>query len=320
MVQYTIFRLNQYLIIYSECALCGFPGEAPGTPKAQHLEINRAVTTSYVPAFRAGGSSRSSIMSDAGASRRFDELSADDQSRYREFGRQMVRLAGECAVPIIFAPSPGSEGNINSATGAVLKLDRGYFIVTAHHVLDGYRKRLQSGEKLNWQVGHLPPFDPLSRIADAAKDTLLLSLSADEARQLGARAHITAPTRWPPPTPKVDQIVLVAGYLKLLREVIVTDAVVRMDGLNAMFRVTCVGDGYFYCKYEREEDLVSFNGLTLPDMGMSMGGLSGGPAFLVVGGSIIYPALVGVISECVEGFGLLRIATLENAVISTCVA
>src|SRR5467141_2631732 len=87
------------------------------------------------------------IMSDAGASRRFDELSADDQNRYREFGRQMVRFAGECAVPIIFAPAPGSEGNINSATGAVLKLDRGYFIVTAHHVLDGYRKRLQSGEK-----------------------------------------------------------------------------------------------------------------------------------------------------------------------------
>jgi hypothetical protein len=254
-------------------------------------------------------------MSDAGASRRFDELSADDQNRYREFGRQMVRLAGERAVPIIFAPSPGSEGNINSATGAVLQLDREYFVVTAHHVLDGYRKRLQSGEKLNWQVGHLPPFDPLSRIAwkDTVKDTLLLSLSADEARQVGA--HITAPTGWPPPTPNVDQIVLVAGYLKLLREVIVAEEMIRMDGLTAMFRVTCVGDGYFYCKYEREEDLVSFNELPLPDIGMFMGGLSGGPTFLVVGRSIIYPALVGVISECVEGFGLLRIATLENAII-----
>jgi hypothetical protein len=256
-------------------------------------------------------------MSDVGASRRFDELSADDQNRYREFGRQMVRLAGVCAVPIIFAPAPGIEGNINSATGSVLKLDRGYFLVTANHVLDGYTKRLQSGEKLNWQVGHLPPFDPLSRIAwkDTAKDTLLLSLSADEARQVGTRAHITAPIEWPPPTPKVDQIVLVAGYLKILREVNVTEAMVRIDGLNAMFRVTGVGDGYFYCKYEREEDLVTFNELPLPTVGMSMGGLSGGPTFLVVGGSIIYPALVGVISECVEGCGLLRIATLENAII-----
>ena len=73
--------------------------------------------------------------------------------------------------------------------------------------------------------------------------------------------------------------------------------------------------GIFYCKYEREEDLVTFNELPLPDIGMSMGGLSGGPTFLVVGVPIIYPALIGVISECVEGFGLLRIATLENAII-----
>ena len=29
----------------------------------------------------------------------------------------------------------------------------------------------------------------------------------------------------------------------------------------------------------------------------------------------LFAALVGVISECVEGFGLLRIATLENAII-----
>jgi hypothetical protein len=134
-------------------------------------------------------------MSNVGVPRQFNELSSDDQNRYCEFGRQVVRLAGECAVPIIFAPAPGSEGNINSATGAVLKLDRGYFLVTAHHVVDGYTKRLQSGEKLNWQVGHLPPFDPLSRTAwkDTAKDTLLLSLSADEARQLGTRAQRLIP-------------------------------------------------------------------------------------------------------------------------------
>jgi hypothetical protein len=227
----------------------------------------------------------------------------------------MIGLVRKYAVPIIFAPPPGTAGEINSASGSLLKLDSGYFVLTAHHVLDSYRKRLQTGEKLNWQVGNLPPFDPLSRIGweDAERDTLLLSLSAHEARQVGS-CIIADPVRWPAPTPAVGQLVLVAGFLKVLREVHAA-GVISTDGLAAMFRIASVGDGYSYCKYEGEEDLVSFNGLPLPEEGMFMGGLSGGPALLVVGKSIIYPVLVGVISQCVEGFGLLRIATLENAIV-----
>jgi hypothetical protein len=101
----------------------------------------------------------------------------------------MVRLAQSYAVPIIYAPPLSIGGTINGATGSVLKISSEYFVVTASHVLEGYEKRLLSGEKLNWQIGHLPPFDPLSRIAwrDCAKDTLLLRLSEDEARQAGSR-------------------------------------------------------------------------------------------------------------------------------------
>ncbi len=97
----------------------------------------------------------------------------------------MVGLVREYAVPIVFAPPPRDKGEINSATGSVLTKGCGYFMLTANHVLDKYKERLQEGKKLNWQVGNLPPFDPLSRIKwqDTEKDTLLLSITANEAHQ-----------------------------------------------------------------------------------------------------------------------------------------
>jgi hypothetical protein len=191
-------------------------------------------------------------MSERDEKSRFESLPAEDQERYREFGQQMVGRVRKYVAPIVFAPPPGVEGEINSASCAVLKLDVGYFAVTAHHVLDYYRKRAQSEEKINWQIGNLPPLDPLPRIRweDADGDTALLSLSSEEARHVGA-CVIVDPIRWPPPKPTVGQLVLVAGFLKVLREVR-TEGFISVDGLAAMFRIESVGDGYCYCRYERE--------------------------------------------------------------------
>jgi hypothetical protein len=245
------------------------------------------------------------------AVRRFDDLPTHEQERYRIAGQQMVRLAQSYAVPILYAPPPRIKGHINGATGTVVQLGSGFYIVTASHVLEGYENRLSSGEQqLNWQVGHLPPFDPRARVAfrDRAKDTLLLRLLEDEARRIGS--CIMSSTEWPPPPPEAGQLVLVSGYPKVLREI--GPYTVGAGPLSAMFRVTTTGDGYFYCQIERN-NLVSFNeGSPLPDASMDMGGLSGGPALLVA--KMTYP-LVGIISEYHHGLELLRIATLESATI-----
>lgn len=249
-------------------------------------------------------------MTNSADDRRFHELPADEQSRYRTVGRHMVGLARDHAVPIILAPSPKIGGEINGATGTVLELKGEYFVVTSHHVLEDYEKRRQSGERINFQVGHLPPFDPLPRIAwrDSAKDTLLLNLSADEARQVGSRIA-SASMGWPPPAPEVGQLVLIAGYPKVLRAV-VAQGKIEAGPLSAMFRVTTTGEGYFICQIQ-QEGLISFDEeLPLPNASMDIGGLSGGPALLV--GEMAYP-LVGVISQYHASFALLRIATLENA-------
>src|SRR5580692_4436598 len=60
---------------------------------------------------------------------------------------------------------PLTLGKVDGASGCVLQLQCGYFFVTAEHVLAEYEKRTREGERLNWQIGKLPPFDPIRRIA-----------------------------------------------------------------------------------------------------------------------------------------------------------
>ena len=227
----------------------------------------------------------------------------------------MVRLALSYAVPIVFAPPLGVSGEINGATGSLLRLKDQCFLVTASHVLAAYEKRRTSGEKLNWQVGCLPPFDPVPLIAFRSDETdiLLLRLAEDDAKKVGA-SIATPVSGWPPPGPIINDVVLVAGYPKILREVAQNE--IRPGYLAAMFRILSVGEGYFHCNIGHGEDLVSFTGEPLPAAGTQMGGLSGGPVFAIHAGPVAYPALIGVVSECLEGLEVLRVATLGSASIS----
>jgi hypothetical protein len=254
-------------------------------------------------------------MDDLGGAQQFRQLGVDEQERYLKAAREMVRLAEGCAVPIIYAPPLHVGGTVNGATGCILELDRSCFVVTASHVLEGYETRLRTGVILNWQVGALPPFDPLARIAwrNAERDLLFLRLSKEEALAgCGTSSRIvSAVTGWPPPAPKVGEAVLVSGFPRTLREVNATGRV-GAGPYAAMFRVTSTGDGYFYCQIE-QRDLISFSGRPLPPPDAEMGGLSGGPVLCVC--RLAYP-LVGVVTDhCRMAFGdfeALRIATLSE--------
>jgi hypothetical protein len=243
----------------------------------------------------------------------FQQLSFEDQARYLAINQQMARFTRDHAVPIIFAPPRSRGGKINGASGSVLRLGSAVFIVTASHVLGGYETRIQAGEELNWQVGDLPPFDPIPRIAWRSPhlDIVLLHITGDEARNIGP-CIISAPAKWPPVTPQEGQLVLVGGYPKALREEDVQAGSIGAGPYSAVFKVTAVGDGCGKCMIERR-DLISFDGGPLPPPGTDMGGLSGGPVLLV--DAISYP-LVGVVTDRCEmnfaGFEILKFATLAD--------
>src|SRR5713101_7918274 len=158
-------------------------------------------------------------MNELSGAERFEQLSDENKARYLAISRRMARLARDYAVPIIFAPPPSVGGKINGASGCLVRLDSGTFVVTASHVLTGYEKRMREGEQLNWQVGNLPPFDPLPHVQwrSREKDVVLLRISENEAHDIGP-CIIAAPRHWPVHPPKEGQLVLVAGYPKGLRE------------------------------------------------------------------------------------------------------
>jgi hypothetical protein len=158
-------------------------------------------------------------MTEIGGAEQFRQLSAHEQARYVEHAKKMTTHAMDHAIPIVIAPPVSLGGTINNGTGFVVQLGSGFFVVTARHVLAKYEKRLQKGERVNWQVGKLPPFDPLSRIAwcRAKRDMVLLRISESEERDIGPCIR-SRPSQWPPPRPQEGQMVLVAGYPGSLRE------------------------------------------------------------------------------------------------------
>lgn len=275
---------------------------------------------------------------DQGGAGDFNKLPGEEQKRYLTASRQMTKLARDHAIPITFAPPvktfaipleggrigtvtlPRSLGKVESATGCVLQLQSEYFIVTAEHVLEEYENRLGDGELLNWQVGRLPPIDPLSRIAwrgsskHRPKDVVFLRISEQEAKEACADGThiISATSDWPTLAPQEGQTVLLAGYPSQLREVV--NGIIMPGSLSALFRVTTsTGDGTFKCRFEYAE-LISFDEQPLPlkDLRTNVGGISGGPVFSV--GNISYP-LVGVISQAsgaFEEFDKIVIEALEG--------
>ena len=185
-------------------------------------------------------------------------VSDENKARYLPINRQMVRLARDYAVPIIFAPPPSVGGKINGASGCVVQLASGLFVITASHVLAGYEKRVSEGERLNWQVGNLPPFDPLPRVEwrSSEKDIVLLRISENQARKIGP-CTISSPRPWPVQPPKEGQLVLVAGYPKGLREENPSAAWIGSGPYSAIFRVTIAEANRCKCLIERK-DLIGF--------------------------------------------------------------
>jgi len=99
---------------------------------------------------------------------------------------------------------------VNEATGSVLHLGSGWFMITGNHVLSEYEMR-RTGERLNRQFGHLPPFDPVPRIAwrHSARNTVLLQMSEQETAACGSVLSIfSAVAGWPPLAPVVGQVVV----------------------------------------------------------------------------------------------------------------
>jgi hypothetical protein len=262
----------------------------------------------------------------------FDDLASDEKDRYRELIHEFLAFAQEHTIPLYFAPPlvtvnvPGGRtvklpltlGKIDGASGSVLQLKSGFFFVTADHVLAGdqaYEERVAAGERLDFRIGKLPPFDPVERIAwrdnTAASDRslmpyrttdiVMLRLTAGEASLAGGPASIIPePGQWPPAALKIGDPVFMAGYPNQLGRTDLAGNMYR-DACALVFHVTHVGEGYCKCQFAYQ-DLIDFKtGAIQPALAdINLGGMSGSPVFSIAmsaSGLIQFPRLCGVFTD-----------------------
>jgi len=272
------------------------------------------------------------IKHQASSGEAFKALSKEQQDLYRSIVHELMNFAQGHALPMCFAPPlvtatvlfktgpvavklPLTLGKVDGASGCILQLQSGYFFVTAEHVLAEYEKRTREGERLNWQIGKLPPFDPVSLVAwrdktDAYErshmpyrptDLVLLRLTREEAEEACGEARIVpTPARWPPPTLSIGQHIVMAGYPNQLRAVDLAGTMNR-EACGLTFKVTNIGDGYCKCQF-MYEDVIDFGSAAPPDMKrIGLGGMSGCPVFALAsageGGVLQYPHLAGVFTH-----------------------
>jgi hypothetical protein len=257
----------------------------------------------------------------------FLSLPEVDQDNYRTASGQMTNLVRSYVIPIAYGPPviildvpmpsgetrrvafPRTPGKLETASGCIFELGSKYFVATAEHVLDSYKKRADAGEQLHWQVGKLPPFDPLRQVVwrgsckFPCKDIVFLNIDEEEAiKACAGRTNIVSLANpWPPRVPEVGETVLLGGFPRQLREVQGDE--IALGPFSALLKVTTsIGDGTFKCRF-KYEDLISFNERPLPvdEIRACTGGVSGGPVLSI--GALNYP-LVGVISQAVwDGYG-----------------
>lgn len=201
---------------------------------------------------------------------------------------QLAQYAARFAQPVFFGDWPDTVGQRISANGAgcFVRLREKIVGITCQHVLAGYRRHRTAGSAAAFQFGpvRLDPEKHLiseSQVLDLA--TFDMSSFRDGPQQVESSICIH-PVTWPPADVTRDDVLAFA--------------------LNA---VDAHGPHHIMTRLVLDEcDVAVADGLQLGPIG----GLSGGPVFAWRQGLILLAELVGIVSEYVTDWGLLRVSRL----------
>ena len=108
-----------------------------------------------------------------------------------------------CCILLGCAQKPTVEAQ--NATGTFVLLSERHYVITADHVLRGYRDRLKEESHVHFQIGDVR-IEPFERLVYRHKDDDLAVLAIDgsEVGAIGAPYRPTEP--WPPAPPTVGQL------------------------------------------------------------------------------------------------------------------
>lgn len=195
------------------------------------------------------------------------------------------------------------------ASGVLVAVSDRLCLITAKHVLDGYRKRRELDDRVIFQAGHVS-FDPEPRVLHESSDHDLVALGMNFSDQDHIEARVWSPSQWPPVAPQVGEFIAFAGLPVDHR--INDGETVDLAIVGGILRV--VGsDGRNFKVHMNRNDLIATRGPGIPPPGSHLGGMSGGPVFRFVPGGAV--ELCGVITDYGPGLDLFLMAPLSQIVI-----
>lgn len=238
----------------------------------------------------------------------------EGQINQNALDEQLAKFPMRFTTSVIVGPKPqaGASVTVNTGSAVLVDLGKGPIAITCQHVVAEAMKPLPNGEKKRFQVGgHV--FDLNSRLIDQSEELDIATVQVDpkelplvlNTEEIGAL--VFKPASWPPEPPKDGDVIAFGGLPGSLRNITDFDEIEFGSWSTGGAIVNSSSDRQFLTHFERENWLVAFgnpHGLNLVDLG----GMSGGPAFILRG---MHWDLVGIVKEYHEVYDAMFFASLR---------
>lgn len=213
-------------------------------------------------------------------------------------------LAQLSAAPIFWFDDSSTSNDAILHNATVVFVDVGNCVVgiTAAHVLEQYRADKRAYPSLVCQLGGVR-FDPLDRLHSIDSNLDLATFSVPELMVTASGRDVHRPLKWPPSNLRPSDLVMFGGYpgkLRMPHERDVDFAFVTLIG-----RVSQTSDTHGSIQLNLADSLWSPGERLLP--GADLGGMSGGPVFVVRIEPIETLELAGFIYQYQDSIEIVRV-------------
>lgn len=231
-------------------------------------------------------------------------------------GSEMAKFSLQFAAAVYFGrfPIQKNEEDLRNGTGSIIDFGNGPTIVTARHVIQGYRDWLAKEKGLLFQVGNLK-IDPIPRIIyeDLKHDIIVMKINDKELKEInpsevkiGKYAYTIH--YWPPETPTDKDWVIFGGFPGKWRQCPSSHEIIFDSFSSGACSIASVSEDQFICHFERDYWVKSLDLHNHEEL-YDLGGLSGAPVFLVKKLCFVF---IGIIYEFSQAFDLMCVTLVKN--------